>query len=202
MIPKIGPAIVGGPFSFGSRALTSGAGGPMPRVSFHSLLQWHPADPRSAPLGRTSEQPLSAGERPRLLTRSAIDDSPDPQHRRRAAFAPPEGCSIPAAAIVASLPPGPAGSASTPSAAVASLEELIPAMVRRISWAGDRHRGSLRLELGAGELAGTTLTVHADGGIVRVNMLTPPGVDTALWQRRISGRLAARGIPTESVEVT
>jgi hypothetical protein len=86
--------------------------------------------------------------------------------------------------------------------APASLEDLVPALVRRIAWAGDRHRGSVRLELGAGELAGATLLVHADGGRVRVQMNMPPGTDTVGWQRRISQRLVSRGIRTDSVEVT
>ena len=201
MIAKIGPAIVGGPFPIGSR-LTSGAGWPTARVSFRSLLQRHPADPRGSLLGRAPEQPVTAGTRPRTTPRSTIDDALDPAHRRRPAVAPPEGCGILSPALAGSLPTSPAAPAAPPSAVAASLEELLPAMVRRIAWAGDRHRGSVRLELSAGELAGTTLTVHSDAGIVRVNMVTPPGVDTALWQRRISRRLAARGIPTESVEVT
>jgi hypothetical protein len=88
------------------------------------------------------------------------------------------------------------------SAAAASLEELIPALVRRIAWAGDRHRGSVRLELGAGELAGAMLLVHADSGRVQVQMSAPPGTDTVAWRQRISERIAARGIAIESVEVT
>jgi hypothetical protein len=84
----------------------------------------------------------------------------------------------------------------------ASLEELIPVLVRRIAWTGDRHRGSVRLELGAGELAGATLLVHADGGRVRVHIDAPPGADTLAWQHRISQRLASRGVLADSVEVT
>jgi hypothetical protein len=59
----------------------------------------------------------------------------------------------------------------------------------------------MRLELGAGELAGGTLLVHADAGRVRVHLEVPTGVDAAGWQRRIRERLEARDIPTDEVEV-
>jgi hypothetical protein len=73
--------------------------------------------------------------------------------------------------------------------------------VRRIAWSGDRHRGTVRLELGAGELAGGTLLVHAEDGRVRVHLDVPPGVDTRQWEQRIRDRLAARGVATDIVEV-
>jgi hypothetical protein len=202
MIPTIGAAAVRGQFAMGSRASIAGAWTPTPRVSFRSLLQRHPADPRSTPPYRISEQPAIEGPRHRPTPPARIDDALDPLHRRRAALAPPDACSIYSHASSQSLSASSTCAAATPSAATASLEELVPALVRRIAWAGDRHRGVVRLELGAGDLAGTTLVVHADAGSVRVNMITPPGVDTAAWQRRISRRLASRGIPIESVEVT
>lgn len=92
--------------------------------------------------------------------------------------------------------------AASSARAVASLEDLLPALVRRIAWSGDGQRGSVRLELGAGELAGATLLVHADAGRVSVQMDVPPGVDAAAWEQRLRARLAARGLPTDTVEVT
>jgi hypothetical protein len=86
-------------------------------------------------------------------------------------------------------------------AAAGSLEELLPALVRRVAWSGDGRRGTVRLELGAGELAGATLLVHADSGRVRVRLDVPPGVDAARWEHRIRQRLEANRIPADTVEV-
>jgi hypothetical protein len=83
-----------------------------------------------------------------------------------------------------------------PARAKISLEELHPQLVRRIAWAGDRRRGSVQLELGAGPHAGTTVTVHADDGRVRVQ-LEGSGADAL--RARIAGRLARRGLHVESV---
>jgi hypothetical protein len=95
---------------------------------------------------------------------------------------------------VPSLSPG----AST---ATASLEELLPALVRRIGWSGHGRRTAIRLELGAGELAGATLVVQADGDRVRVTLgVTATGVADA-WRERIAARLAARGVEVDAIEV-
>ena len=82
-----------------------------------------------------------------------------------------------------------------------SLEEIPPALVRKIAWAGDGKRGSVRIELGAGDLAGSTLLVHADHVKVRVELDVPPGVDAHSWRERIHSKLSARGLDVESVEV-
>jgi hypothetical protein len=68
--------------------------------------------------------------------------------------------------------------------------------VHRVAWSGDGRRRTARLEIGAGELSGATLLVHADGGHVRVHL------DARAWQGRIAARLAARNIPADAVEVT
>ena len=80
-----------------------------------------------------------------------------------------------------------------------SLEELLPALVRRIAWAGDRHKGTVRLELGAGVHAGTTVTVHADGGRVRVELGGAEGPDLDGLRARIDARLRGHGFDVESV---
>jgi hypothetical protein len=150
---------------------------------------------------------MSSGEsppvRPQISKRE--DDPLDPLHRRRAALAPSQDLPHPSLyPIIAPAPfSAPAPTDPTPSArAATSLEDLLPALVRRIAWSGDRYRGSVRLELGAGELAGATVWVHAEAGRVRVHMHVPPGVDADGWQQRIRRRLASRGVPTDTVEVT
>jgi hypothetical protein len=81
-----------------------------------------------------------------------------------------------------------------------SLEDILPALVRRVAWSGDGRRGTVRLELGAGELAGGTLLVQVDEGRVRVRLTAPPGVDVGAWRGRITDRLEARGLTVDSVE--
>jgi hypothetical protein len=83
-----------------------------------------------------------------------------------------------------------------------SLEDLLPALVRRVAWSGDGKRGTVRLEIGSGELAGATLLVHADAGRVRVQLEVPAGADVRSWQERIVQRLLSRDIPVDEVEVS
>ncbi|GAC1532303.1 MAG: hypothetical protein NVS3B10_27340 [Polyangiales bacterium] len=80
-----------------------------------------------------------------------------------------------------------------------SLEELLPALVRRIAWAGDRNKGTVQLELGAGSYAGTTVTVHADGGRVRVEIAGTEGPDLDRLRARLETRLRGHGLDVESV---
>jgi hypothetical protein len=81
-----------------------------------------------------------------------------------------------------------------------SLEDLVPALVKKIAWSGDAQRGTVRMELGAGELAGSTLTVSAENGRVSVDVAAP-GTDLAAWRERLSTRLTARGLSLDSIEV-
>jgi hypothetical protein len=83
----------------------------------------------------------------------------------------------------------------------ASLEEVLPALVRRIAWSGDGKRGTLRLEFGQGALAGGTLLVQAEDGRVRVELQAPPGTDTSAWKGRIASRLANRGVQLDELVV-
>lgn len=79
-----------------------------------------------------------------------------------------------------------------------SMEELVPALVKRIAWAGDKHRGSVRLELGAGAYDGTTLVVHADDGKVRIEV-SGHGADLDRFRKRLGERLRDHGIEVESI---
>jgi hypothetical protein len=153
-----------------------------------------------------SRQAAAAQGRERVApSPAAKDDDPlDPLRRHRASLASPDLLALPSAVAISDpLASAPAtGAAASSLRAAASLEDLVPALVRRIAWSGDRHRGSVRVELGAGELAGATLLVHAEGGRVRVHLDVPPGVDAGRWQRRICRRLTSRGVATDDVEVT
>ena len=113
----------------------------------------------------------------------------DPGLRHAASLAPPV---VPFAAT------SPAVAAAAPLRA-RSLEELLPALVRRIAWAGDRHSGSVRLELGAGAYAGTTVVVHADGGRVRVEISGSEGPELDRLRTRLDSRLRGHGLDVESV---
>lgn len=92
---------------------------------------------------------------------------------------------------------------SEPIAAAArvSLEQVLDQLVRKIAWSGDARAGTMRVELGAGSLAGAILLVQAEGKEVRVTLETPPGSDIAAWQERIERRLSKRGLRVVEFEV-
>jgi hypothetical protein len=127
-------------------------------------------------------------------SRGEREDPLDPATRRVAQLAPP-------------LVTGPDNATHTPAdapvrtCAEASLEEMLPAIVRRIAWAGDGRKGSLRLEFGAGALAGGTLVVHADDGRVKVELHAPPGTDADAWRERILARLEEKRIGVDEIVV-
>jgi hypothetical protein len=82
-----------------------------------------------------------------------------------------------------------------------SLEHVMSRFVRRVAWSGDAHTGTARLELGAGELAGATLTIRSDRGAVTVSLELPPGVDAEKWRDRIARRLELRGLQVGGIDV-
>jgi hypothetical protein len=97
-------------------------------------------------------------------------------------------------------PRAPTPVAESPAAragAPASLEEILPALVRKIAWSGDARRGTVRIELGSGALAGATLLVTADDGRVQVTLSGRAGIELESWRERIATRLAARGLDAE-----
>ena len=181
---------------------------PTPTLAMMSLGSTAAASPRPFPSGATSPGGLPKGEGDDFARLAvARDDDPlDPLLRHHASLGAPETLFSPSTPTLAPQTPlslSPTAAAEVPTArAASSLEELFPQLVRRVAWSGDGRRGSMRLEIGAGALAGSTLLVHADGGRVRVQLDVPPGVDATGWQERIRQRLDARGIPTDSVEVT
>ncbi len=188
-----------------------------PRVSFASLLLGS-APVACAPAGR-STQSASTGTRLVSAAAARAGDAPPGAHdgsaspdddphahaaRRRAPTGEPlqPGWSHLAACLAPPVAQQAPAAASPQARAAVSLEDLMPAMVRRIAWSGDRDRGTVRLEIAAGELDGATLLVHAAGGRVRVQLDVPAGIDARRWQQRIERRLASRGVPVDAVEVT
>ena len=115
----------------------------------------------------------------------AEPDPTDPAVRQMASMAPPAQM----------LPVSAAAAAEAPRARM-SMEELLPSLVKKIAWAGDRNKGSVRLELGAGRFAGTTLVVHADNGKLRVEV---SGSDADALRPLLDERLRRSGLDVESV---
>ena len=115
------------------------------------------------------------------------DDPLDPMARQAAQLAPPL------------MSPAPAPAAEAPCAR-ASVEDLLPALVRKVAWSGDGRRGTIRLELGSGAMAGAEVVVASDEGRVSVHLRAPPGVDLDDWRKRIGARLAARGIDVDEID--
>ena len=73
------------------------------------------------------------------------------------------------------------------------LQNLLTGLARRVAWGGDRRKGSARIELSEGALAGATLVVHADQQTVSVELELPAGMAGQGWQERIAQRLEERG---------
>ncbi len=127
------------------------------------------------------------------------DDADDPLDgtariaRHAAQLAPPI---VPAPPSVGPLD---AMCATRPVAAVLSLEDLLPAMVRRVAFRGDRHVGSIRLELGAGPYEGAVIHVHADHGRLRVELGGLAAEDLDGLRSRVDARLRGAGLDFEMV---
>jgi len=83
-------------------------------------------------------------------------------------------------------------------AAPPALEDLLPLLVRKVAWSRVGERGAVRLELGAGALAGAVLLIETDEeGRVRVRLDAPAGVDSEAWRARLYERLSLRGLKVE-----
>jgi hypothetical protein len=139
---------------------------------------------------RRGDVDLHAPRRKAAAEATALDSSA----RHAAQLAPPSLGGL-------ALSDGRAGPVQVETRIRSSLEDLLPELVRRVAWSGDGRRGTVRLELGAGELAGATLLVHADDGRVRLQLSVPPGVSARGWGERIAERLGARGLVVDGVEV-
>lgn len=116
-------------------------------------------------------------------------DALDPAARHAAHLAPP----------AVAMPVEATSPAANEPVRARSLEELLPVLVRRIAWAGDRNKGTVRLELGAGTYAGTTVMVHVDGGRVRVEIGGAEGPELDRLRARLDSRLRGHGLDVDSV---
>lgn len=82
------------------------------------------------------------------------------------------------------------------------MELLLERLVKKVAWGGSGRRGTARLELGAGSLAGATVTVHADdAGEVSVELELPPGARSEAWHDELAARLERRGLVVKSVSI-
>lgn len=79
---------------------------------------------------------------------------------------------------------------------VQTLEQMLPALVRKAAWhiAADRCSATLRLEIGSGSFDGTTVLIRADLHEVHIELAAPPGIDLEAWKRRLRLRLASQGL--------
>lgn len=170
------------------RPVAALGGHPAAAPGAHFPLALAPAGlPPSTEEGRVA---TTLGKRP-----ASGDESLGAAARQAAHLAPP-GVQL----QVPTQPPMPTlvASPSAPGvAAPASLEEILPALVRKIAWSGDARRGAVRIELGAGALAGATLLVAADGGRVQVTLSGGADAELDPWRERIVARLAARGLDAD-----
>jgi hypothetical protein len=80
-----------------------------------------------------------------------------------------------------------------------ALADLAAQVVRRIAWGGDGRRGTARLEIGAGSLAGAVVQVETEGSEVSVDLELPVGVPGEALSRRLAERLSARGLRVRSI---
>jgi hypothetical protein len=124
----------------------------------------------------------------------------DAATRQAAHLSPPAlGLEAPMQPLTTTLPTlaSPAPSVPSGPGPFSPLEEILPALVRRIAWSGDARRGAVRIELGAGALAGATLLVASDGGRVQVTLSARSDVELEPWRERIAARLANRGLDAD-----
>lgn len=91
--------------------------------------------------------------------------------------------------------------AALPPALLPEIEQLLGRLVRRAAFGGDGRRGTARLEIGAGALAGATLLVQADAGELTIDVDLPPGAAAEEWRARLADRLAARGLAVREITV-
>lgn len=179
--------------------------------TFSSVLrERQTADPARFQAGR----PLAAPKRPQQGEQLAPErplpplDPASPHHERQhreETFAPaldPLARSLAGMRPWTSPAPPPAAAPLAPNATLLQMEQTVTRLVRRVAWGGDGARGTARIELGAGELAGATITVRSDARELSVDVDLPPGVPAGPWRDRLLARLEQRGFAVRELNVT
>ena len=149
--------------------------------------------PRPVRLGPRPESPLERPtiDPPRADRPAAVRHEPppaDPAEPLSRALALPPALLAPVLA-----PPLPA---MTPTREWTPSEVALESLVRRFAWGGNGRRGTARIELGAGSLAGLTLLLSAEDGEI---VLSVEGDPSGEHGRRLAERLSARGLKVTSV---
>jgi hypothetical protein len=175
---------------------------PSPQRPFRTLLGHHEGLPTAAPppMPPTAPRATSAPRPGRMEIpgeRRPHDHDPTPEavpspnrdlleplertlwHLRPPATSPPPASPPPSAAA---LPP---------------VDQLIDRLLRRIALGGSRHRGTAFLEIGAGNLEGASVTIHAEGSRLCIEVEAPEGEASRRWRHQLQERLRARGLEAE-----
>jgi len=114
-----------------------------------------------------------------------------------------EACHDPLVRVFAASPLAqPTPDAAAARALPGMLAPELLQLLRRVAWSGDRSRGVAYLEIGAGELAGATLTIESHSGQVSLALELPPGASSRDWEQRLSSRLERCGLNVASVVVS
>ena len=144
-----------------------------------------------------TEAPVSRGHaRPRRDSEHPSEPAADVETRaEREALLDPLLCQM---AVQHGIGPGPVAHATqlaTPAALPLrdDLQNLLTGLARRVAWGGDRRKGSARIELSEGALAGATLVVHTEQRSVSVELELPAGARGTGLEERLRERLEARG---------
>jgi hypothetical protein len=101
-------------------------------------------------------------------------------------------------ALHSGITPAVVSAMSSPASAALPLREelqnLLTGLARRVAWGGDRRKGTARIELSEGALAGATLVVHTEQRSVSVEIELPGGSNAGQGlEQRILDRLEGRG---------
>ncbi|MCS6900824.1 MAG: hypothetical protein RMJ98_13875 [Myxococcales bacterium] len=91
------------------------------------------------------------------------------------------------------LPPPP----PPPGTHLPPIQLLVDRLLRRIALEGSRHRGTVLLEIGAGAFQGSSVTIHAEGRCLVVEIEAADGEALRRWQCQLQERLKARGLEVE-----
>jgi hypothetical protein len=169
---------------------------PLAPKAFKTLLT---APGKQPPLASAKEpkkeKEASAAAAPVVVRPSLDEEKPRPKASATEKPEKPTDLLDPTARVTAHLALPMASSSVAPTEQVSSrarvsLEELVPQVLRRIAWGGDRTKGTACLELTSGD----KVTVHAEGRRVRIEVDGNEDLE-----RRIASRLRAAGIEVESI---